>query len=432
MDLVAALARARSPEQPGPDTPAGPAVRRWPGPACPLPEARPGELDMGRLLRLSLAASDGAGRLRPAPSAGALHPVDARLVVGPGCPLPPGCYGYDPLRHRVHRLGPAPDGPPVGMTVELSVTAQRTISHYGHRAWPLILLDTGHAAGALWLAGRALGVEPVTVRLDGSEEDPLATVHFVPPEDARRDPLTEAAPVVPVSDGARRASQTEGALQGAPAERVLQAAPAGRTGQGVLPGGPHAVVPAEGVHQVAPPDAVHPGADAPAPGDLLARRSARPPMRGTPPRDALRAVLATANEASTGELAWCAAVGEPQPELVELAPDGTLRRLAAGEARPTLAAWAAGQAWITDAGAVLLGHGCPAEAEAPRIRRAHLRAGFAVHLAHITAARHGLAGRPVGSWQQADLGAALGAPPGRDWIVHGLALGTTHSEEGTS
>jgi nitroreductase len=50
----------------------------------------------------------------------------------------------------------------------------------------------------------------------------------------------------------------------------------------------------------------------------------------------------------------------------------------------------------------------------------------------MTAARHGLAGRPVGSWQQADLGAALGAPPGRDWIVHGLALGTTHSEEGTS
>jgi nitroreductase len=126
------------------------------------------------------------------------------------------------------------------------------------------------------------------------------------------------------------------------------------------------------------------------------------------------------------------AVGEPLPELVELAPDGTLRRLAAGEARPTLAAWAAGQAWIADAGAVLLGYGCPVDAEAPRIRRAHLRAGFAVGLAHVAAGRRGLASRPIGSWQQADLGAALGAAPGRDWIVHGLALGTTHSEEGTS
>ncbi|MYS30658.1 SagB/ThcOx family dehydrogenase, partial [Streptomyces sp. SID7804] len=51
------------------------------------------------------------------------------------------------------------------------------------------------------------------------------------------------------------------------------------------------------------------------------------------------------------------------------------------------------------------------------------------HLAHLTARRHGLTARPVGSWQQADLGAALGAPPGRDWVVHGLALGTRHADE---
>ncbi|WP_338895598.1 SagB/ThcOx family dehydrogenase [Streptomyces sp. TG1A-60] len=359
MDLVTALAQARTPQKPGPDTPAGSAVPPWPGPALPLPDSGPAELDLGRLLHLSLAASDGSARLRPAPSAGALHPVDARLVVGTGCPLPPGRYGYDPLGHSVHRLGPAPHGTPPGATVELSVTAQRTISHYDHRAWPLILLDTGHAAAALWLAARALGTGPGEVHLDGHTEDPLGALHFAPPEAARRT------------------------------------------------------------------------VDAPTPRDLLTRRSARPPLRGTPPQEALRAVLATAVEAGAGELAWCAAVGEPQPALVEPAPDGTVRRLAAGEARPTLAAWAAGQAWIADAGAVLLGHGCPTDAEAPQIRRAHLRAGFAVHMAHVTAGRHGLAGRPVGSWQQADLGAALGAAPGRDWIVHGLALGTTHSEEGT-
>jgi hypothetical protein len=153
-------------------------------------------------------------------------------------------------------------------------------------------------------------------------------------------------------------------------------------------------------------------------------------MPGTPPRDALRAVLTAAARAGTGDLRWCAAVGPPQPALVALSADGTaLRRIAAGEARPTLAVWAAGQAWLADAGAVLLARGCPADADAPHIRRAHLRAGFAVHLAHVTALRHGLAARPVGSWQQADLGAALGAAPDRDFVVHGLALGTRHADE---
>ncbi|MEU2263761.1 SagB/ThcOx family dehydrogenase, partial [Streptomyces sp. NPDC019645] len=144
----------------------------------------------------------------------------------------------------------------------------------------------------------------------------------------------------------------------------------------------------------------------------------------------LREVLTAAARPCGGDLRWCAAVGPPRPALVALSADGTtLRRQAAGEARPTLAAWAAGQSWIADAGAVLLAHGCPADADAAHIRRTHLRAGFAVHLAHITALRHGLAARPVGSWQQADLGAALGAAPGRDWVVHGLALGTRHADE---
>lgn len=369
-DLVAALARARSTERPGPDTPAGTAVRAWPGAPRPIPAAGPADLDLWTLLRLSLAASDGSGRLRPAPSAGALHPVDTELLVGAGCSLPPGRYGYDPLRHRVHPLGPPPDGTPPGVTAELSVTARRTVSHYGHRAWPLLLLDTGHAAAALFLAARSLGAGEPGVRLDGLTEKPLAVVH------------------VPLPGGRSPVRPADGARTGEPA--------GGPT--------PHAA--------------------------LLARRSAPPPLQGAPSRDALAAVLATAERAGIGDLRWCAAVGPPLPGLMELASDGTsLRRYAAGEARPTLAVWAAGQAWIADAGAVLLAIGCPADADAPHIRRAHLRAGFAVHLAHVTARRHGLAARPVGSWQQADLGAALGAAQGRDWVVHALALGTRHADE---
>ncbi|MFC7845094.1 SagB/ThcOx family dehydrogenase [Streptomyces sp. NPDC057382] len=369
-DLAAALALARSPQPPGPDTPAGAAVRAWPGTPVPLPQAGPADLDLHALLRLSLAASDPSGRLRPAPSAGALHPVDTELTVGTGCSLPPGRYGYDPLRHRVHHLGRQPAGTPPGATAALTVTAQRTASHYGHRARPLLLLDTGHAAAALVLAARALGTGEPRLRMDGRTESPLASVHVPPPAGRRPGP----AP-----DGSRATGRRE-----------------------------------------QPPTAA----------ELLARRSASPPLRGAPAPDALRTVLTAAARAGTADLRWSVAVGPPRPGLAARAADGAaLRHYATGDARPTLAAWAAGQAWIADAGAVLLAHGCPSDAGAPRIRRAHLRAGFAVHLAHLTALRLGLAARPVGSWQQADLGAALGAASGRDWIVHALALGTHSADE---
>ncbi|MFI9119785.1 SagB/ThcOx family dehydrogenase [Streptomyces bikiniensis] len=356
--LAAALALARSSRVPGTDTSAGTAVPVRSGPPLPVPAPGPAELDLEALLRLSLAASDASGRLRPAASAGALHPVDTELVVGAGCSLPPGRYGYDPLRHRVHRLGPPPDGTSPGATAELSVTARRTASHYGHRALPLLLLDTGHAAAALLLAARASGAGEAEPVLDGATEHPLAAVRVTPPGPVRSSPSRQPAYV-------------------------------------------------------------------PAPEELVTRRSDPPPLPGTPPPDALRAVLAAAAAAGGDDLRWCVAVGPPEPGLLEVVPGGAaLRRCAAGEARPTLAAWAAGQAWIAEVGAVLLARGCPEDADAPHLRRAHLRAGFAVHLAHLTARRHGLAARPVGSWQRADLGAALGAAPGRDWIVHALALGT--------
>ncbi|MFY1676971.1 MULTISPECIES: SagB/ThcOx family dehydrogenase [unclassified Streptomyces] len=362
VDLVAALARARSPEVPGPATSAGPPGRRLPGPPRSLAPGAGAGLDLGTLLRLSLAASDASGRLRPTPSAGALHPVDAELLVGADCSLPAGRYAYDPLRHRAHRLGRCPDPTSRGVRVELTVTARRTVSHYGHRAWPLLLLDTGHAAAALLLAARATGAGEPEVDLDTGAERPLAVVRVPPPEDS-------------------------GPRDGAPRSR-------------------------------------------PTPRELLGRRSAPPPLLGSPPPEALREILATAAEAGGSTLRWCVAVGGDRPGLLEPAADGGApRRRATGEARPTLAVWAAGQAWLRDAGAVLLAHGCPDDADAPHIRRAHLRAGFAVHQAHVAARRHGAAARPVGSWQGADLGAALGAAPGRDRIVHGLALGTRHAHE---
>ncbi|MBB1254859.1 SagB/ThcOx family dehydrogenase [Streptomyces sp. OF3] len=354
------MALARSALSPGPDTPPGPPVPDWPGDALPLPPADADRLDLDRLLRLSLAASPASRRLRPNPSAGGRHPVDVTLDVGGHCSLPPGRYGYDPLRHRVHRLSAAvaPALGTAGATVALSVTLRRTRSHYGHRARPLALLDTGHAAGALYAAACALGLPEPRLDLTGRCPEPLATVELRPP--------------------------------------------AGRA-----------------------------CGDAAAQRSLTDRRSTEPALLvGTPPPAALAAVLATADRCG-GPLRWCVAAGDQRallaldtsrPPTADAAPP-PLRRLAAGDARPALAAWAAGQGWLARAGAVLLGYGCPEDAPPPAIRAAHLHAGHGVHQASLTAVRLGLATRPVGSWQCADLGAALGEAPGRDWVVHGLALG---------
>ncbi|GAA3004515.1 nitroreductase family protein [Streptomyces fulvorobeus] len=421
----AVLARARSGAPPGPDTPAGP-FPRWAGPATPLTPRTAPELD--RVLRRSLAAGRtgaGGGRLRAVPSAGGLHPVEAHLLVGACGGLPPGRYAYDAVRHQVHRRGPAPATPPGNTLVVLTVTARRTVSHYGHRALPLLLLDAGHAVAALVAAG-ACGMSLDT---DGA----LLAAAAGLPEAARwrrtwpgttpRHPLAAVA-IGPHGEDARAAlvrwaacppgaapPPEPGAEDASPVlERTWRALEAAASTDG--PG-------RWARRDVRTRDAV-----------LRSRRSAPPPLSGAPSPDDLAHVLARAAGAAPEGPRWCVATGGSHPGLLHLGPDATtrphrpvLRTLASGEARPTLAAWAAGQGWIAEAGAVLLAYGCPEDADAPRIRRDHLSAGYAVGHAQLAAWERNLMSRPVGSWQRADLGAALGGPPGRDWIVHGLALG---------
>ncbi|KUL46106.1 hypothetical protein ADL22_11430 [Streptomyces sp. NRRL F-4489] len=395
--VTAALARARSAEVPRPETP-GPRPAPAPGPSAGPPVPVPPPLD--RILRLSLAAADGpAGRLRPVPSAGALHPVAARLLAGRGGPLPPGRYRYDPLAHRLHPYAPAPRTAPPGTLAVLTVTAHRTTAHYGHRGWPLLLLDTGHAAAALALAG----AHAVCLDADGAlltraaaltaadRAHPLAAVRLTPggPPDALE---RWAAPPPPDPPAAELTAS----------ERVLTAL----------------------THAPGTRPRWHPVTSLGLPDGLLAaRRSAPPGFPAVPGDSELAAVLTAARDALPAAPPWCAATGGPRPALRELRGDGRLGVLAAGDARPTLAVWAAGQAWLATTGAVLLAYGCPDGAAPAAVRAAHLTAGYAAGFALLTAAALGLRTRPVGSWQGADLGAALGGPPGRDLVVHGLALG---------
>ncbi|QNE74272.1 nitroreductase [Streptomyces finlayi] len=419
-----ALALARSGAPPGPDTPAGP-FARWTARAVPLTTRTAPDLD--HVLRHSLAVTPtgpGSGRLRPAPSAGGLNPVDAHLLVGTSGALPPGRYAYDAVRHRVHRRGPAPADPPDGTLVVLTVDARRTVSHYGHRALPLLLLDAGHAVAALMSAGAV----SMSLDTDGAllsaaaglpgparwqrtwpgttPRHPLAAVAIGP---AAPDPGEALARWASCPPGAAPRPEPGAGEASAQLERIWCALDAAAPAAG----------PGEWTTSAARvPD-----------GILMSRRSAPPPPRGTPSPEALTQVLARAAGALTTGLRWCVATGGAHPGLLHLAPAGNrpdrpaLHLLASGEARPTLAAWAAGQGWIAEAGAVLLAYGCPQDADAQRIRRDHLAAGYAIGLAQLRSAQLDLTSRPVGSWQGADLGAALAGPPGHDWIVHGLALG---------
>ncbi|WP_404816041.1 nitroreductase [Streptomyces thermolineatus] len=512
--LVAqALAEVRSDRPVGPDTPAGPARTRWPAHPhrrlrLPLgaPAAHSGQAALEEVLALGLAAQphgDTAGtgsapaRLRPAASAGGRHPVNAHLLVGPGCSVPSGLYAYDPLGHRLAPRGPAPGDAAPGAVAVLTLSPGRTASHYGHRSWPLLLLDAGHTVAALVLAALALDLHaPVCLDADAAllaaaaglprsgrwdrtwpgtaPEYPVAAVHLVPPGAGPLPggPLASWA-ALPLGTAPRPgpAPHEEGRRAGLVLEALTTDGPPGTW----WPARPPRALSSAGALRAA----------------LRVRRSAPPPLEGVPGDEELAAVLEAAVTAAPQSTAWCAAVGGERPGLLEQrpeasrpaatagtaatgapdspdpggaaavtptsgsptsgsptsgspasgspAPDGPpargvpgpeaalppgLRLLAEGEARPTLAVWAAGQSWLADCGAVLLAHGVPDDAPPHHVRTAHLAAGCAAGFAQTVAGALGLRSRPVGSWQRADLGAALGREPGRDWVVHGLALGT--------
>ncbi|MEU9703886.1 nitroreductase [Streptomyces sp. NPDC047981] len=441
-----ALALARSTREPGPDFPAGPAVARRPGAPIPVPGSP------AAVLTAALAGE----RLRPAASAGALHPVNAHLLVGPGEELAPGRYAYDPVTDRLHARGGAPADAPAGMAAVLTVTARRTVSHYGHRGWPLLLLDTGHALAALALAGADAYCADASGELlaaaaglgtpSGSDEPEhaLAAVWWGPGGAPRGDLLDcwaahgsrdapgggpgRTAPGVLVAAWEALTEVTrsggEGSWSGFPG-LVGEAVRLGRGGRGGVPvsGGmpgrarTAGLGPDSAAGRGEASDDVAPASPA---GAVRPRRSAAPGFHGIPAPAQLACLVRAVEAAGPDGVRWCLAVGGPEPAV--LAGPG-LRVLAVGDARPTLARWAAGQAWLAEAGAVLLAYGCPDDTDPARVRRAHLGAGYAVGLAQALACAAGLPSRPVGTWQSADLGAALGGPPDRGPVLHALAVG---------
>jgi len=138
----------------------------------------PGALSLAELGQLLWAAQGVTAPpgLRTAPSAGALYPLELRVLVGAVAGLEPGLYRYLPAGHRLER-GDARDPRP-GLAaaaheqswvrenaalVILSAEYARTTVKYGQRGVRYAHLEAGHAAQNLLLAATALGIGSVIV-----------------------------------------------------------------------------------------------------------------------------------------------------------------------------------------------------------------------------------------------------------------------------
>lgn len=110
-------------------------------------------------------------RFRAAPSAGALYPLELRLVVGDVEGLPVGVYRYVPEKHALERtveedvresLGRAAlwqDWVGTGAVVLVfSAVYERTTKKYGDRGVRYAHMEVGHAGQNVYLQAQALGL----------------------------------------------------------------------------------------------------------------------------------------------------------------------------------------------------------------------------------------------------------------------------------
>ncbi|SEG42416.1 hypothetical protein SAMN02982929_02100 [Saccharopolyspora kobensis] len=376
-----------------------PAERRsWPGPEIVLGRWPRG--GVGALLDLALASSPrraGGVRLRRVPSAGGRYPVEAH-VVHRGT-----AWRYDPVRHAL--AAPAPSAASTSdIRIVLSLNPVRTWWRYGPRSLPVLLLDLGHALGAVLAAAAALG-HP-TRAVTGPGVDVLAECAGLPhaggvvrwPGCAPEFPLAVVeigdALTVPLATPVQRAPFPEPLLDdvvaahGAAAWDQLIAALA-ELGAGT------------------PERAWQWRGPAPAVPDLLARAAA--PWEAIDPGHVPAELAGAAAPVAVGRIAMLEVAGNDL--VADLAPRSC------------------GQPEVLGAGALLVTTGT-VDPDPPTAFAEHLGAGLAVHAAWLAATGLGLPARPVGCWIDAVLRSAAG--PAR--LLHALAIGgrALIEEDGTT
>jgi SagB-type dehydrogenase family enzyme len=132
--------------------------------------AEPGVLSAEHLAALLAAAYRSIGGLRPAPSGGALYPLELYVVVLAVESLEAASYHYDPFRHRLERIGPGVRAEVGAALVDpalaenasalVVITAMfwRSRFKYGLRGYRFALLEAGHVVQNIALAATALRI----------------------------------------------------------------------------------------------------------------------------------------------------------------------------------------------------------------------------------------------------------------------------------
>ncbi len=118
-----------------------------------------------------ISGARGDRRLRTAPSAGALFPLDVYVLVNRVADVPAGYYQYQPEDHVLVPAGHEVDPQALrdaclgqsmiteaGAVFCLVAVPDRAVPRYGERAHRYIGLDAGHAMQNLYLAAEALGL----------------------------------------------------------------------------------------------------------------------------------------------------------------------------------------------------------------------------------------------------------------------------------
>lgn len=393
--------------------------------AAPAPAASLTLESLGRVLHLSagITLQRGGRALRAAPSSGALFPSELYLVARSVAGLAPGLYHYDPERHRLHALGPAPpslgaaDAQDAPAVMLLTSIFRRTGYKYHNRAYRYALADAGHLLENLRLAAHGAGLYPVLLRqfddaqaaralgVDGVEEGVLALM-----------PLPLAAPP-----------------QAFPGEQFEPVVPAPSTTIGVT-GVVHQATSLRMAAPAAAADIVLP-APVPAQRELYAtitqrrseRRFADTPLT-LPQLSGILADMRQRPQLFDGIRTSVVInrVAGIAPGVYRYLPGHALRLLRAGSHASAAQSAALAQDAIGDAAAVLILSANREHVLASGVRgyrHALLETGMLGERWLLGAVARGLAACPVGAFYDDQASALIGEDHARHWVFHFAALG---------